>query len=335
MSAPLKSAQFRRERETAWHELERLVAQAERGGVKRLSAEALARLPVLYRAAVSSLSVARAISLDANLLAYLEALAARAYLVVYGVRRPFGEVLAGFVARGFPAQVRALSRPILAALLVTLLGAVLGFALVAGDPETFYAIVPDGLAGGRGPSSPAEDLHAALYDDGSGGLAHEAFASFLFAHNATVALLAFALGLLGGLPTLLLLLVNGLILGAFAQIHHAHGLTADLLGWLLPHGIPELTAVVLCGGAGLALARAVVLPGERSRGDAVRLAGRPAGTVVVGGVLLLFAAGLIEGVFRQRVQSIGARYTVAALGAGLLALWILAPWRRARGAAEA
>ncbi len=331
MSAPvLRSAQFRRERERAWHELERLVAEAERRGAERLSAESLARLPVLYRAAVSSLSVARAISLDANLLEYLEALTARAYLVVYGVRRGWSEAVRAFFAEAFPAGVRALSGALVVAVLATLLGGALGFALVRGDPEAYYALVPDGLAAGRGPASSREQLHAALYDDGSGGVAHEAFASFLFSHNTTVALLAFALGLLGGLPTLLLLLANGLVLGAFLEIHAARGLAADFLAWVLPHGVPELGAVVLCGAAGLALARALVLPGERSRTDALLVAGRSAGSVVLGSVVLLFAAGLIEGIFRQRVQSIGARWLVAALGAALLTLWIAAPWRRGR-----
>lgn len=326
MPAVLKSARFRKEREAAWAELEKLTAEAERRGPTNLSAEALARLPVLYRAAVSSLSVARAISLDANLLDYLESLAARAYLVVYGVRRSLSEVLTGFFVEGFPRAVRRLAGPILVAAAVTLLGGVLGFGLVARDSEAFYAIVPEGLAAGRTPSASAETLREALYDRGEGGLAHTAFASFLFAHNTQVGLLAFCVGLLGGLPTLILMLVNGLILGAMAQVHHARGLSLDLWGWLLPHGVPELTAVVLCGGAGLALAAAVLNPGERLRRDALVEAGRTAGAVILGAVLLLFVAGLIEGIFRQRVHSVTVRYAVAALGAAGLALWIRAPW---------
>jgi uncharacterized membrane protein SpoIIM required for sporulation len=330
MTVLLRSAQFRREREPAWRELDRLVTRVEKGGVTVLEASELARLPALYRAAVSSLSVARAISLDANLLQYLDALAARAYLVVYGVRRPWGEAAREFLREGFPRAVRALAGPVVLSALLTLLGGVAGFVLVERDSEAYYAIVPEGLAGDRSPTSTREDLLRTLYAEEDEGL--EVFATYLFVHNTQVGMLAFALGIALGLPTLLLLLYNGLILGAIAQIHAARGLTVDLWGWLLPHGVPELTAVVLCGGAGLALARALVLPGERSRTVALVEAGRPAGTVVLGAALLLAVAGLIEGVFRQSVQDILARYLVAALGALLLGTWLAAPWLRRRTA---
>ena len=79
----MKSVGFRREREGTWAELETLVQRVERGGIADLSPADVSRLPVLYRATLSSLSVARAISLDANLLAYLESLGARAYVAIY------------------------------------------------------------------------------------------------------------------------------------------------------------------------------------------------------------------------------------------------------------
>ena len=90
MAFQLRSYEFRRERERTWRELERLVKRVESGGHASLAPEELGRLPVLYRATLSSLSVARSISLDRNLLEYLEGLAARAYFCIYG-GRPFAE----------------------------------------------------------------------------------------------------------------------------------------------------------------------------------------------------------------------------------------------------
>src|SRR5262249_22986249 len=106
MALELKSAQFRREREGAWRELESLVDRAERKGVAALDTDSLARLPALYRATLSGLSVARAISLDRSLLNYLEALGARAYLCVYGVRERPGPLLAAFFTHRLPQAVR-------------------------------------------------------------------------------------------------------------------------------------------------------------------------------------------------------------------------------------
>jgi hypothetical protein len=78
----LKSRDFRKEREAGWKELETLVSHAAEDGMNSLSAEDLRRLPLLYRAALSSLSVARAIALDRALLTYLEDLSLRAFLAI-------------------------------------------------------------------------------------------------------------------------------------------------------------------------------------------------------------------------------------------------------------
>src|ERR1700745_2015490 len=83
----LKSSEFRKGRAEGWLELERLVTRVERQGIRRLSWDELQRLPILYRAALSSLSVARTIVLDRNLLLYLETLSTRGFLRVYGPRR--------------------------------------------------------------------------------------------------------------------------------------------------------------------------------------------------------------------------------------------------------
>ena len=103
----MKSYRFREEREADWQALDRIVTRAEKRGVKRLSDEDMLALPRLYRQAVSSLSMARSISLDQNLLAYLETLCARAYFFVYGTRSRMSERIAQFFARDWAAAVSA------------------------------------------------------------------------------------------------------------------------------------------------------------------------------------------------------------------------------------
>src|SRR5579885_3637565 len=117
----LKSAQFRRERERSWEELEELVQRVEREGLDGLSAGEVARLPSLYRSAVSALSVATAISLDKNLLEYLRSLVGRAYLAVYGTKQPAGQVVLDFFRARFPREVRRFLPFVLTAVLLTAL----------------------------------------------------------------------------------------------------------------------------------------------------------------------------------------------------------------------
>jgi hypothetical protein len=86
---------------------------------------------------------------------------------------------------------------------------------------------------------------------------------------------------------------------------------------MLPHGVTELTAVILCGAGGFQLAHALVFPGARTRMDSMRERGRMAAVIVIGAVCMLFIAGLIEGIFRQVVTSVPIRFTVA----GTTAAW--------------
>jgi uncharacterized membrane protein SpoIIM required for sporulation len=323
----LKSAAFRAEREASWRELEGLVARVERRGVRALSARELARLPGLYRAAVSSLSVARAISLDRNVLEYLESLCARAYLVVYGTRRHLGEALGDFALRRFPAAVRAHGGHVALAALALVLA---GFALTRADAERFYAFVSPLVAQGRGPTSTTEALRDALYARKDAAEMLTTFAMFLFSHNARIGIMAFAVGFAGGVPSALLVFSNGLVLGAFAAVYHGRGLSLELWAWLLPHGVTELLAVVLCGAGGLALGQALVFPGadERLRSLAVR--GREAAVLAIGAVGLFFVAGIVEGVFRQLVHAVPVRYAVAAAFTLLWALYFARAGRARR-----
>lgn len=331
MALVLRSAAFRAEREASWRELERLVAKARRGGVRRLSAEELAHLPGLYRAALSSLSVARAISLDRNLVEYLESLSARAYLLVYSTRRNLADAVAGFLGARFPALVRTLRWHVLLAAACLAAGAVTGFALVLRDPERFFELVGPALAQGRDPDASTAALRDALYTPRSAAQMLTTFAMFLFSNNAKVGMLAFAVGFAGGLPAAVLVFTNGLTLGAFAALYHGRGLSVELWAWLLPHGVTELLAVVLCGAAGLAVGQALVFPGRSERLAGLAARGREAGAVVMGAVVLFFAAALLEGVFRQLVHAVPVRYAVAGASALLWATYFV---RAGRGRAE-
>jgi uncharacterized membrane protein SpoIIM required for sporulation len=328
-AAPMRSVEFRREREATWVELERLITAADKRGLRSLGADELARLPHLYRATLSSLSVARSISLDRALTEYLENLVGRAYFVVYGTRQHLRRQLADFFGWRLPAAVRRAKWHILIAALITIAGAVAAYALVRSDSDYYYTFVGD-MAQDRTPASSTAELRAGLYDQHGVSGFLGTFAASLFSHNARIAILAFALGFVAGLPTLFLLFYNGLVLGGFAALYQSRGLGWDLWGWLLPHGVTELSAVILAGAGGLVLAHGLVFPGARTRLDSLRERGRHAAVLVIGAVLMLFIAGLIEGIFRQTVTNIYVRYAVAATTAILwLAYFGLAGRRRA------
>ena len=308
----LKSNQFRKAREETWRELEALVARAEKRGVLSLGPEELERLPVLYRATLSSLSVARGIALDRNLLNYLEALSVRAYLVVYGPRVRQLNGVVRFLTTDLPRAVRQARWHFLIAALTLLGGIVGGFLLAHANEDWIGALVPGDLAGDRGPDSTADELRKEeIYAPWPGLVDSFALmANFLFSHNTLVGILTFSLGIAAGIPGLLLLFYQGLGLGAFIALHYHRGLLVDFLGWLAVHGVTELTAITLFGAAGLVLAEKVLFPSRMTRIESLATQGKVAAQIAIGAMIMLFVAGILEGGFRQLVQATEWRFAI-------------------------
>ena len=316
-SAALRSDRFRMEREADWKRLETIVTRMEKGRLRGVSDEDLLALPGLYRTVASSLSIARETSLDAATLSYLETLVQRAWFVVYGPRTSLGTWLRGFLGGGWSAAVRAIWIDVLIAFAVMVAGTVVGWLLVASDPEWYFALISRDAAGARVPGAGSAVLHGTLFGQ-SGESGMSVFAAQLFSNNAQVSILAFALGFAFGIPSLLLLVQNLAVLGAMAWLYHDAGLLVDFAGWIAVHGTTELFAILLAGASGLHIGRSLAFPGNRPVLQATAEAGRRAAVVMTGVVLMLVVAALLEGFARQLVDETPGRF---AIGGFMLALW--------------
>jgi uncharacterized membrane protein SpoIIM required for sporulation len=322
----LRSGRFRAERQGDWRKLEELLDQAEKRGPRSLTDADLLALPGLYRAALSSLSVARAISLDRALVTYLEGLAARAYYFVYGSRTSKIAGVTNFFRYSWPQSAQRMGWDILASFAVMMLAALAAYMLVMQDPDWFYSVVPGDLASGRTPAADTDYLRSTLFD---GEFSDElsAFATYLFTHNVGVSLLAFAVGFAFGLPSLLLMAYNGCTLGAFIALFVSRGLGVEFAGWLMIHGVTELLAISIAGGAGLHVGRMMAFSGKRTRLEAAAVAGRSAAQAMAGVVLMLLLAGVLEGVGRQTINSTELRFTIAGVTGVLWAVYLFLPRR--------
>lgn len=317
-TAALRSDRFRIEREDDWRRLEDIVKRMERGGLNRVTDADLIALPTLYRTASSSLAVARETSLDASTLAYLEALVQRAWFQVYGPRQGFGRWLRDFIFGGWSRAVREIWLDICIALFVMVAGAVVGWLLVAQDEAWFYRLLPGQMADNRVPGASREELLATLAtEESAAGLS--AFAAQLFSNNSAVCILAFALGFAFGIPSLMLLVHNMAMLGALLWLFDGQGLVVDLAAWLSVHGTTELFGILLSGAAGLHIGRAMAFPGTRPVLDSAAEAGRRAAVVMVGVVIMMIIAALLEAFPRQLVDGTGGRFLI---GGAMLAFWL-------------
>jgi len=330
----LKSKRFREERQDVWKEMEDLLRRIELRSVRSLTDEEIIKLPRLYRSTLSSLSVARATSLDQSVVSYLESLSTRAYYVIYGSQNRLRDRIYGFFARDWPLAMQGAWKDVAASTIIFALGMLVGFVLVSSNPDWYYSFVAESLAGDRNPSASAETLRESIYGYESGDGALGAFAASLFSHNSGVAILAFALGFAFALPTVILILMNGLMLGAFVAIHTEKDLGFEIGGWLSIHGTTEIFAIILAGAGGILIGRAVAFPGDMTRMESMRSKAEQAAIILGGVVVMLFIAGLLEGFGRQLIQNDWLRYGI---GGFMLIFWMLYFFlpRKALGSHEA
>jgi uncharacterized membrane protein SpoIIM required for sporulation len=141
----------------------------------------------------------------------------------------------------------------------------------------------------------------------------------IIVNNVRVAVVAFAGGLTAGALTLYLLVANGAFLGTVLSVVQGYGLSGGLLTFTAAHGPLEISCIVLSGGAGLRLAWALLRPGDRSRRDALRLAGAQAIRVMLLVVPALGVAGLLEGFLSPSYAPLGVKVSVGLIAG--VALW--------------
>ncbi len=310
-----------------WDQLEHLI-QRYRKSSRGLSPEELRQLDVLYRQTTIHLSQVSTRSSDKQLEDYLNSLVSAAHGLIYlPPRRSMWLGLVTFLREGFARSIaRNWKFHCISAALMTF-GALLAYITSVQDPEAAYALMPQGDV--RQPGASKEQLLQVLRSGrNQGGGEKFIFASFLFSHNLKVGILALGLGVLAAIPTVLLMVFNGMILGSFAAIHHQAGITTEFWAWILPHGVTELGAIVLCGGCGLMLGKAVVSPGIISRTESLRRAGIEAGIICLGVALMLIAAAIIESYLRQSHLSTSARMMFAAATALFWGIYVYGGFAR-------
>ncbi|MFL5017458.1 MAG: stage II sporulation protein M [Rhizobium sp.] len=332
----LRSARFRLEREAHWRQLDELVTRAEKGGAAALGYDEVRNLATGYRQAMNSLSVARDISPDRALIAYLESLCARAYLVVYAPQESLGGLMRRLLLHGIPQAVRRSVLPLFIGFLALILGALAGYRLCANDPSWFYTLVPPEMADQRTPDASTDYLRSTIYgNEGHDSDQLAAFSSFLFSHNTTIVILIFTLGVFLSVPSFILTSYNGLILGAFFAMFYRRGLGYDVFAWLSIHGVTELAAIAIACAGGARLGLAVLLPGARTRKEALRHQAHDAVKLAILAALMLVAAAFIEGFLRQLIQDPLWRIVIG-WGMGLFWVgWLLLGGRQSKVSREA
>lgn len=272
-------------RRADWDALEAALPRFGRGTTTLREVSELERL---YRRVSADLATAQAFYPGTDAHRFLNQLAAKAYGTVYRQRPARVAALRAFFREGFPRAVReSLPYTKLAAALMVL-GVVVGATTVALEPNGALLLVPEGLREWIGRKELWTDQALVAHTPSE-------MATAIFVNNLRVTIAAFALGITFGLGTALLLLVNGLHLGAVLAACIQEGLGPGILSFMAAHGPVELSIIAITGGAGLKLGHALLEPGERPRAEVLREKAPAAVQLVLGCAPFLTGIGVVEG----------------------------------------
>jgi uncharacterized membrane protein SpoIIM required for sporulation/uncharacterized RDD family membrane protein YckC len=276
-----------------WDEYSRLLDGAQKDGLRKLDEGTVSRFAALYRGVAADLARARTYGGSPELLYTLERKVGAGHNLLYRAPSRSWQRFRAWAGGGFPALVRRLWRPIALASVLFYLPGILSFAYVRMEPARARELVPAEMMA-RAEEAARKEARGEGYVEVT-ELMMPAMASTIISNNVQVSFLAFAGGILAGIGTLWVLVFNGVHLGSVAAVFANHGQSLHLWTFVLPHGIIELTAICIAGGAGLWLGSALVVPGRMTRREALVVRGREAVALIGGTALLLLVAGTIEG----------------------------------------
>ncbi|HEV7905115.1 MAG TPA: stage II sporulation protein M [Pyrinomonadaceae bacterium] len=315
----MSSDRFIKERKNAWQRLEDLLTLLDRMSLRRLHREEVRELGRIYRRTSSDLAIARAESRDPRLVNYLNSLVIRAHGRIYRAEAmEGGSRVRKFFLRDFPQTFRRTWRYTAVAFAFFMVFAVAGFYGAWRDAE--FSELAGITEQWREQNTDARVRWWETLNE-----ANQVGGAAIMTNNIQVMFYAFAFGALLGVGTLYIMAFNGASVGAILALTYRAGFGHELVAFMAGHGVIELTCIFIAGGAGLLVGGAMLMPGDLSRFDSLRLRGREAIQLIVGCIPLLVLAGIIEGFISPTPISPAIKFSIAALtGLALYAYLLLA-----------
>jgi uncharacterized membrane protein SpoIIM required for sporulation len=295
-----------------WKRLEELTARASRLRLNNLSGEEVREFGRLYRRTAADLAIAREEVRDQRLVNYLNHLVARAHGAIYRSESSGFSVFVDFFRHGFPSVFRKTFAYTLSSFLAFMLASAFAFGVCFLDEDFADRVAP----------RLKQDIAAHHNWTESINNANPLASTSIQTNNINVTFLAFAGGALAGLLTLWVLVQNGLLLGVVMALCVRYRFW-EIPTFIAAHGVIELTAIFIAGGAGLMIGKALLMPGDLRRIDALVTNGALAIKLILGTIPMLLIAGLIEGFISPAHIPSWIKFTTSAMSALAMAVYFL------------
>lgn len=293
--------QFIKKHRDDWKQLEQLVATMHKRK-KDVAGSTIDQFYRLYQKAAQNLSYSQTYFPHEEVTFYLNGLVSKSHNILYKDQMSSIQQVRHFFTTTFIRLLWEQWKFVIAAFVLFTIGAVGSYIAVVQDPQNMYAILPPEIAYGVDPDSLGSD---------KGSWDSSVMSSSIMSNNIKVAILAFVGGVIFGLLTVYVLIYNGIIIGALAALFWTHGKSYEFWAYIVPHGMIELTAIFIAGGAGLLMGYKLFVPGHFSRGYQLKVNAKRSVQLLLGTVPLFVIAGIIEGFITPAPIPLEAKYFVA------------------------
>ena len=310
------STRWLEKRKSYWARLELLVDRSNKGGISTLEHRELQELGLLYRQTASDLATVREDVTSNQLAFYLNQLLGRAHNLIYMGHKPKISGLVRFYAQTFPRVFRETFRQTLLALLIFVVTGIATWAVTIHDPTFAHRML--------GPQMMDTIERKEMWTQSIVTIKPLA-ASGILTNNLAVSFTTFAMGITAGIGTIWMMVTNGMLIGVIGAATWRAGMALQLWTFVAPHGVLELPAIFIAGGAGLEIARGMLFPGLLPRRESLARAGGRAARLVLGIVPILVIAGIIEGFLSPSGIAVPLKFLLAAVLFAALTTYLARP----------
>lgn len=312
----MKEEQFIKINSDTWTELENLYTLINKKGIKSIPSNDVKKFLHIFRQCSHHLSYAKTYYPKSNVTSYLNSLIGKCHSHVYGVKKISLNSFLQYIALGFPKLLKDYRWYVLSSFAIFLFGTLFSLILVFINVDNANMFLPPALVNATksGLTGGAKEWNYPL------------MSSYIMTNNISVSLRAFVFGLSLGLGTIYILFANGALLGALTALIYMYGNPTNFWSLILPHGIIELTAIFISGAAGLIIAKSILIPGEYSVKHSLIAGAKKSISLILGVVLLLIIAGIIEGFFTPLKISETLKLIFAGMTAIFLTIYFSIPY---------
>ncbi|WP_449540273.1 stage II sporulation protein M [Ferdinandcohnia sp. Marseille-Q9671] len=305
--------QFVKQHRDEWKQLEQLISTLHNRR-KAHNSDDVNQFHRLYQKVAQHLSYSQTYFPNEEITPYLNGLVSKAHNLLYKDQVSSFKQIRYFFSTKFIGLLLEQWKFVVAAMILFTLGGVGSYISVLQDPLHLYSILPADIA---------QNVDPTYLGSQDGAVDSSSMSASIMTNNIQVAILAFASGITFGLLTVYILIYNGIIVGALAALFWHYDMTYDFWAYIVPHGMIELTAIFIAGGAGLLMGYKLLVPGTYTRGYQLKVQAKRSVQLLLGTIPLFVIAGIIEGFITPAAISLEAKYAVAFITVIGLVLYIV------------